>query len=176
MRDVAEGVYNMSTAAAALAERISKFGCPEPVTEVTQRLWPSHCVRYTTDARIHPDLLVSPYDLVVRKGWQPFLDAYSAFEDNGKLQSTGLPQQLRQAGIGRVVVTGVALDYCVMYTALGAIEEGFETLLVRDATLPVTAAGGEDAVLRLRRAGVHIVRLHALLLPNTTAEWLYSTL
>jgi nicotinamidase/pyrazinamidase len=171
MHSVAEGVQNMSAAAAALAERISKFGCPEPVTEVTQRLWPSHCVRYTADARIHPDLLVSRHDLVVRKGWQPFLDAYSAFEDIGKLQSTGLAQQLRQEGIGRVVVTGVALDFCVLYTTLDAVDEGFETVLVRDATLPVTAAGGADAVLRLRRAGVQIVDSQALLLSNTTAEW-----
>jgi nicotinamidase/pyrazinamidase len=128
-------------------------------------------VRYTTDARLHPDLLVSPNDLVVRKGWQPFLDAYSAFEDNGKLQSTGLSQQLRQEGISRVVVSGVALDYCVLYTAFDAVAEGFETLLARDATLPVTAAGGADAVQKLSRAGVQIVDSGSLLLPNTTAEW-----
>jgi nicotinamidase/pyrazinamidase len=115
--------------------------------------------------------MVLPQDLVVRKGWQPFIDAYSAFEDNGKLQSTGLAAQLRQQGIRRVVIAGVALDFCVMWTALDCVDEGFETVLVLDATLPVSAAGGAAAVQRLRKAGVQVVaraqQLHARGVPAT---------
>lgn len=153
----AEATHELSAAAVALADRIRRFGCPEPVTHVQQVLWPPHCGRYTADARLHPDLLVSPDDLVVRKGWQPFIDAYSAFEDNGKLQSTGLADQLRLEGIGRVVVTGVALDFCVMWTALDAVSEGFETILVLEASLPVSAAGGVEAVQKMKGAGVKVV-------------------
>lgn len=163
--------HGLAAAAANLADRISKFGCPEPVTEVQQVLWPPHCVRFTADARLHPGLMVLPQDLVVRKGWQPFIDAYSAFEDNGKLQSTGLAAQLRQQGIRRVVIAGVALDFCVMWTALDCVDEGFETVLVLDATLPVSAAGGAAAVQRLRKAGVQVVaraqQLHTRGVPVT---------
>jgi nicotinamidase-related amidase len=147
----------IAAAAEALAEHIRRFGCPEPVTAVQQVLWPQHCVRHTAGAQIHPDLQVSTTDLIVRKGWQPFIDAYSAFFDNGKLQDTGLAEQLRAEGIRRVVVTGVALDFCVLWTALDAVAEGFETVFVADASLPVSAAGGADAVQQMRAAGVKIV-------------------
>lgn len=157
VRAAAEAGHCIAAAADALAERIRNFGCPEPVTEVQQVLWPEHCVRHTAGARIHPELQVSADDLIVRKGWQPFIDAYSAFEDNGKLQSTGLAEQLRAEGIGRVVVTGVALDFCVLWTALDAVAEGFETVFVLDASLPVSAAGGTEAVQQMRAAGVKIV-------------------
>jgi nicotinamidase-related amidase len=147
-----------TAAAAALAERIRSFGCPEPVTQVQQVLWPPHCMRHSAGARLHPDLIVLPEDLIVRKGWQPMIDAYSAFEDNGHLQSTGLAEQLRREGVRRVVVTGVALDFCVMWTALDAVAAGFETVLVLDGVLPVSAAGGADAVRRLRAAGVEVLQ------------------
>lgn len=146
-----------AAAASALADRIRSFGCPEPVTQVQQVLWPPHCVRHSADAGLHPDLIVLPDDLIVRKGWQPMIDAYSAFEDNGHLQSTGLAEQLRREGVHRVVVTGVALDFCVLWTALDAVAAGFETVLVLDGVLPVSAAGGADAVRRLRAAGVEVL-------------------
>jgi nicotinamidase-related amidase len=152
-----EAVHCIAAAAEALADRIRRIGCPEPVTEVQQVLWPEHCVRHTAGARFHPNLQVSAADLIVRKGWQPYIDAYSAFEDNGKLQSTGLAEQLRAEGIQRVVITGVALDFCVLWTALDAVSEGFETVFVADASLPVSAAGGVDAVQQMRAAGVKIV-------------------
>lgn len=148
----------LTATAAALAERIKAFGCPEPVTTVQQVLWPPHCVQHTAGARIHPDLQVSANDLIVRKGWQPFIDAYSAFEDNGKLQSTGLAEQLRREGISRVVVTGVALDFCVLWSALDAAAEGFETVLPLDATLPVSRGSVGKVVLQLQNAGVHVVQ------------------
>lgn len=153
----ASTTHGLTATAAALAECIRAFGCPEPVTEVQQVLWPAHCVQYTAGARLHQDLHVGAGDLIVRKGWQPFIDAYSAFEDNGKLQSTGLAARLRQDDISRVVLTGVALDYCVLWTALDAVTEGFETVVLLDATLPVSAAGAADAVQQLRNAGVQVV-------------------
>lgn len=159
-----------AAAAAALADRIHSFGCPEPVTQVQQVLWPPHCVRHSADARLHPDLLVLPDDLIVRKGWQPMIDAYSAFEDNGHLQSTGLAEQLRREGVCRVVVTGVALDFYVLNTALDAVAAGFETVLVLDGVLPVSAAGGADAVRRLRAAGVEVLEhARSLHVPAATA-------
>lgn len=150
--------HSLGAAAASLAARIRAAGCPEPVTEVQQVLWPPHCVRYTANARLHPDLDISPHDWIARKGWQPHIDAYSAFEDNSKLQSTGLAQQLRQEGIGRVVIAGVALEYCVMWSAIDAVAQGFETVLALDATLPVSTAGAASAVQKMRQAGVVVVQ------------------
>lgn len=148
----------LASAAAGVAERIQAFGCPEPDTTVQQVLWPAHCVQHTQEASLHPGLHVRPTDLLVRKGWQPFLDAYSAFEDNGKLQSTGLAQHLRDTGVERVVVVGVALDYCVLWTALDAAEQGFDTTVALDATLPVSSQGATDAIKQLQRAGVHVIQ------------------
>jgi nicotinamidase-related amidase len=156
LKAAAEGVRGaLKQAAGAL-----KGGaCAEPDTRVEQALWPRHCVRHTRGAALHARLDVRPRDVLLRKGWQPHLDAYSAFEDNGGLLSTGLAEQLRGAGVSAVVVAGVALDYCVLWTALHAAAAGFDTAVVLQATLPVdSGAGARAAVRRLRQAGVRVVR------------------
>jgi nicotinamidase/pyrazinamidase len=85
--------------------------------EVQQVLWPEHCLQHRTEARLHPGLLIKPNDIILRKGWQPQLDAYSAFQDNGRVRNTGLAALLKHGGIRSVVVVGVAVEYCVLYTA-----------------------------------------------------------
>jgi nicotinamidase/pyrazinamidase len=107
---------------------------------------------------LHPGLIIKPDDVILRKGWQPQLDAYSAFQDNGRVKSTGLAALLKHSGIRSVVVVGVALEYCVMYTALDAVKEGFETSVVLAATAPVDAAGAEEAVQQLQEANVSVVQ------------------
>jgi nicotinamidase-related amidase len=130
----------------------------QPRHNVQQVLWPDHCLQHSTEAQLHPGLIIKQDDIILRKGWQPQLDAYSAFQDNGRVKSTGLAALLKHSGIRSVVVVGVALEYCVMYTALDAVQEGFRTSVVLAATAPVDAAGAEEAVQQLQEANVSVVQ------------------
>ena len=114
--------------------------------------WPAHCVAGTPGAALHPRVdAVS--DLVVSKGRDPARDAYSGFE------GTGLAGVLRAAGVTRVLIGGLATDYCVRATALDAVGEGFETEVAAAAVraVDVTAGDGDRALEELRRAGVRVV-------------------
>lgn len=123
--------------------------------------WPVHCVRATWGAELHPDLDVEA-DVVVRKGTGGE-DGYSAFTvldpDTGATKPTGLAGYLRERGIGRAVVVGLAADVCVKATALDALAEGLDTTVRWDATraVDVQPGDGERALAELRDAGVRIV-------------------
>jgi len=114
--------------------------------------WPTHCVQRSWGAALREDLHLPPDALVVDKGTRPDLDNYSAFD------GTGLAALLRARGVTRVWIGGLALDYCLLASALDAVKEGFETHLLVSATRPVEveAGDGERALLRMRAAGVHI--------------------
>jgi nicotinamidase/pyrazinamidase len=122
--------------------------------------WPPHCVRDTWGAQLHPDLLV--HGPVVRKGTGGE-DGYSGFTMrdpvSGDDSGTGLDDELRSRGVERVVVVGLALDYCVLATAIDAVRLGYECEVVRDATaaVEVEPGDGERAVDELVDAGVTIV-------------------
>lgn len=136
--------------------------CPsrpkDHITLLPQQLWPEHCIQDTPLVALHPLLATSPHDLLIHKGWKQHIDAYSAFFDNGRLQQTGLHSRLSQGdNITRVLVVGVALDYCVKYTALDAAELGYETWLVREATAGVEQGGSEAAVQEMVAQGVKVV-------------------
>jgi nicotinamidase-related amidase len=106
-----------------------------------QMLWPDHGIIGTRGAHLHPDLDEDQYCFVQDKGFDPCCDSYSAFRDNlGR--PTGLADRLHQAGVKRVFVTGLALDFCAGWTAIDGVEEGFEVYLVVDATRPVDLPGG----------------------------------
>jgi nicotinamidase/pyrazinamidase len=114
--------------------------------------WPVHCVQGTPGAELHADLDVADVDAVVDKGQDPELEGYSGFEQ------TGLEQLLREQGVDKVHVAGLALDYCVRATALDARRLGFDVVVHRDATRAVDASpgDGERAVEELREAGVTV--------------------
>lgn len=127
--------------------------------------WPVHCVRDTWGAEFHPDLVVGPPNEIVRvhKGTGGE-DGYSGFTlrdptDGSPVGTTGLAESLREAGVERVVVVGLALDYCVKATALDAVESGFDATVVRAATAPVDVdpGDGDRAVTELAAAGVSVV-------------------
>ena len=97
-----------------------------PVGGLDQILWPDHCIQHTPGADFHPGLERSRIDLIVRKGQDPMLDSYSGFFDNGHMKATGLADYLKTQCVSRIVVLGLATDYCVKYTAFDAPNLGFE--------------------------------------------------
>jgi len=110
--------------------------------------WPVHCVQDTPGARFHPELKLPESTVVVTKGVRFDRDQYSAFDE------TGLATELRKQAVKRLWVGGLAQDVCVRATVLDARREGFETIVIADATCPVTRAGGERANDDMRQAGV----------------------
>lgn len=103
------------------------------LTYGTQVLWPDHCVQGTKDAELHKDLSLPTAQLIIRKGYHPKVDSYSAFMEADKKTATGLSGYLKQRGIKKVFVTGLATDFCVAWTAMDARAAGFEVSVVEDA-------------------------------------------
>ena len=99
----------------------------------TQVLWPDHCVQGTKDAELHKDLALPSAQLIIRKGYHPKVDSYSAFMEADGKTATGLSGYLKQRGIKTVFVTGLATDFCVAWTAMDARAAGFEVSVVEDA-------------------------------------------
>ncbi|MBU0926113.1 MAG: bifunctional nicotinamidase/pyrazinamidase [Spirochaetes bacterium] len=122
-------------------------------------LWPDHCVRGTRGADFHPGLSLEPYRLIVRKGFRPELDSYSAFYENDGSTPTGLDGYLRGLGASTVVLAGLALDYCVYFSALDAARLGYSVFLVRDGCRAVGSPAGSvgRALADLSSRGVAII-------------------
>ncbi|HWK11777.1 MAG TPA: isochorismatase family protein [Vicinamibacterales bacterium] len=112
--------------------------------------WPVHCLQDSPGARFHPDLQLPASALVITKGVRFDRDQYSAFDE------TGLATELRKRRVRRVWVGGLAQDVCVRATVLDARREGFDTIVIADATRPVTRAGGERATDEMRQAGASV--------------------
>lgn len=123
-----------------------------------QVLWPIHCVQETWGAEFVADLDTDRIDAVFRKGTDPRIDSYSGFYDNGHRKSTGLAEWLRGRGITDVHVAGLALDYCVKFTVLDALREGFAVTLLREATrgVELQPGDGERAVRAMLAAGARL--------------------
>lgn len=126
---------------------------------LTQILWPVHCVQGSWGAEFHQDLNGKEWTAIFRKGMNPAVDSYSGFFDNARRGDTGLGDFLKEKGIESVYITGLALDYCVKFTALDAVGLGFETWLIADATRAVNMkpTDGESAIEEMNSAGVKII-------------------
>jgi nicotinamidase/pyrazinamidase len=98
-----------------------------------QTLWPDHCVQQTQGAEFHRDLKLPRAELILRKGFRPQIDSYSAFFENDRTTATGLAGYLRERNLNRVFLAGLAYDFCVGYSAIDARREGFEAIVLRDA-------------------------------------------
>jgi nicotinamidase/pyrazinamidase len=107
----------------------------------TQVLWPDHCVQGANGAEIHPAMRLDRAELIIRKGYRPGIDSYSAFMEADRRTPTGLAGYLRERGFSRVVLCGLALDFCVGWSALDARAMGFETLVLEDLSRPIDTAG-----------------------------------
>jgi nicotinamidase/pyrazinamidase len=95
-----------------------------------QILWPDHCVEQTPGAEFHPKLDVAHCELVIRKGYLREIDSYSAFFENDRRTPTGLAGYLRERGLTRLFIVGLATDFCVAYSALDARRLGFEVTVI----------------------------------------------
>lgn len=124
-----------------------------------QTLWPVHCVRNTGGALFAPALETRRIARVFPKGTNPRIDSYSGFHDNGHRNSTGLGDWLRAQGVKRLSVAGVATDYCVKFTVLDALAEGFAVDLLARACrgVDLTPGDSERALEEMRAAGAMIV-------------------
>jgi len=129
------------------------------VDGVQQILWPVHCVRNPPGAELHPGLLRTSRDLVIRKGTLPRVDSYSAFFDNARRNATDLDRELRERGVSELIVTGLATDYCVFFTVLDALELGYRVFLHLSGTRGVDLRAGdvERAVRGMREAGAEVL-------------------
>jgi nicotinamidase/pyrazinamidase len=120
-----------------------------------QTLWPDHCMQQTYGAEFHPDLKLSRAELILRKGFRPQIDSYSAFFENDRTTPTGLAGYLRERGLKRVFLAGLAYDYCVGYSALDARRMGFEAIVLRDACRAINLNGSvQQMEAEFAKAGV----------------------
>ena len=120
-----------------------------------QVLWPSHCIQGSPGAAFHPALQTDPADLVIRKGFRAEIDSYSAFFENDRTTPTGLDGYLRSRGVNALILVGLALDFCVAYSALDAARLGFR-VTVPESTCRAIDLGGSRAAMRQAMLGAGV--------------------
>ncbi len=130
-----------------------------------QTLWPVHCVQNAPGAQIASALKQERIAKIFQKGTDPGIDSYSGLFDNGHRKSTGLGEWLKDKGVTEIFVCGLATDYCVKFTALDAVQSGFKTTLIEDASRGVNLQPNDvqNAIAEMKRAGVAVVRSAELL-------------
>lgn len=120
-----------------------------------QTLWPEHCIQQTFGAEFHAKLHLPQAELILRKGFRREIDSYSAFFENDRTTPTGLAGYLRERGLTRVFLAGLAFDFCVGYSALDARRLGFEAVVTRDACRAIDLNGSAAAMdAEFAKAGV----------------------
>jgi nicotinamidase/pyrazinamidase len=129
-----------------------------------QILWPDHCLRGSPGAEFHPALDLNPVNIIIRKGFRPELDSYSAFFENDHRHSTGLDGFFRSLTVDTVVLGGLAADYCVLYSALDAAALGYRTFVLTDAVRGVGFPKGsvEQAFKKMKKAGITLLESGAI--------------
>ena len=128
-----------------------------------QVLWPDHCVQGSRGAAFSDKLDLPMVQLVVRKGYHPLVDSYSGFLEADHATKTGLGGYLRERGIRRCFVAGLATDFCVAWTAMDAAKAGFETYVIEDASRAIDNLGSLAAAVRdMDAAGVKCIQAEAI--------------
>jgi len=147
------GSFAQSHAGKNVFEQIELNGLP-------QTLWPAHCVQDTSGAELAPKLEQHRIHKVFHKGTDRGIDSYSGLFDNGGRKSTGLGEWLKEQGVNEVYVAGLATDYCVKFTALDAVQFGFKTYLIEDASRGVNLRPDDvqNAIDEMKRAGIKILQ------------------
>jgi len=128
-----------------------------------QTLWPPHCVQGSTGAEFHRDLGLPQAELILRKGFNPHIDSYSAFFENDRATPTGLAGYLEERELSRVFFAGLAYDYCVGYSALDARRLGLTAYVLRDACRAIDLNGSVAKIeAEFAREGVSVIECAAL--------------
>jgi nicotinamidase/pyrazinamidase len=128
-----------------------------------QTLWPDHCVEGTPGAAFHSGLWLPRAELIVRKGFHPAIDSYSALYENDRKTPTGLAGYLRERGFKRLFLAGLATDFCVQYSALDARRAGFAVVVIEDACRGIDLDGSlAAAYAAMAAAGVERITSAAI--------------
>ncbi|MGC6517627.1 MAG: bifunctional nicotinamidase/pyrazinamidase [Candidatus Puniceispirillaceae bacterium] len=123
-----------------------------------QVLWPNHCVQGTFGAQFHDSLHSDLADLVIRKGFRPEIDSYSAFFENDQRTPTGLHGYLQTRGVTTVTLVGLATDFCVAFSALDAARLGYEVRLVRQGCRAIDLDGSlAEQMAAMQAAGISVI-------------------
>ncbi len=134
---------------------------PMSMTEMpygTQVLWPDHCIQGSAGAQFHANLQTDRADLIIRKGYNPAIDSYSAFFENDKTTPTGLEGYLRTRGIDTLTLVGLATDYCVNYSAVDAATSGFKVIVRTDLCRAINFDGSlASATAGMQKSGVRLL-------------------
>lgn len=129
-----------------------------------QVLWPEHCVQGTEGAEFHKDLITKKTQVVIRKGFRKSIDSYSTFFENDQTTKTGLTGYLNDRGIKEFYAVGLATDFCVKWSVLDGIKEGFEVNIIEDAVRGIDLNGSLDQAWKeMRDAGASIVQSKEIL-------------
>lgn len=124
---------------------------------IEQVLWPDHCVQGTAGAEISSELNQNKIEAIFRKGMNTTIDSYSGFYDNGKLKCTGLGDFLKGRGVKEIFVCGIAADYCVYFTAKDALELGFTSTIIENATKAIDVSNFENIKRNFIQNGGNII-------------------
>ncbi|PHR87612.1 MAG: nicotinamidase/pyrazinamidase [Leeuwenhoekiella sp.] len=127
-----------------------------------QTLWPVHCIQTSDGADFHPHLNASRIESIFRKGTDPKIDSYSGFYDNAHRKSTGLAGYLKEKGVTSIYFCGLAAEYCVGYSVLDALNEGFKATLFEDATRALNEDAFEATKKQILDKGGRIKRAEDL--------------
>ena len=123
-----------------------------------QTLWPDHCIQGSHGADFHPELNLMPAELVIRKGFRTQIDSYSAFFENDHTTPTGLTGYLRERGMSELTFVGLATDFCVAYSALDAVGQGFSARVLLEACRGIDLMGSmETMISKMKAAGVDVI-------------------
>lgn len=148
------------------------FACNNPgkkindiilLNDLEQRLWPPHCVQDTYGAELSDKLLTLKIEAIIRKGTNPEIDSYSTFYDNGHKKSTGLTGYLRDRGAKNLFFCGLAADFCVYYSIIDALGDGFNCTLITDATYPIDIDNYPNVLQKMIKQNVSIITSNDLL-------------
>jgi len=133
--------------------------------EIDQILWPVHCVEDTEGSMFAEELDTSAVDKIFYKGIQVNIDSYSTFFDNEHKRSTGLDHYLKEKGIRKIYIAGLATDYCVKYSVLDAVKLGYDVYVIRDACRAVNLNRNDEekAIKEMRERGAKIIESKELL-------------
>jgi len=120
-----------------------------------QVLWPNHCIQGTEGSKFHSKLITDSADLIIRKGFRPEIDSYSAFFENDQKTPTGLDGYLKSRGVNKIYLCGLALDFCVYFSAIDGAELGYNVNVIQDACRAIDLDGSlEKSLNDMKSKGV----------------------